>query len=233
VDEIRSPPGSPHPGLPSGQSNVTRTRYQLFAPDDTPNDVSDDTLIAEATYGTNTNTDMKWVTPPGFEIDVTDYGPGNYRLNVKAIAGASENGFNLRAGPPGYDYANPANTPELFNAHMSAVGLLPTNFNQSGVITTALGRIPSEAATLKVHVNKFDTDVGAKSVTYSDELGNTWSGTLSANGTWKEDVFTVPEDYPGSNLFATYTAGNQDTSVWYMYFEGYLPGQPGRVRLVD
>ena len=48
-----------------------------------------------------------------------------------------------------------------------------------------------------------------------------------------EDLLPIPAGYPGSTLYATYEAGAQNTSVWYMYFEGFLPGQPGRVRLVE
>ena len=226
IDEIRSAPASPHP-QPANIRNTTV--YSLYAPDSTPGDFTDDVLIAQAVYGPDTGslTDMKWVTPQGFEFSVSDYGIGNYRLNVNSTDGSSENGFNLRAGPPSAAF-NPAN-----GTAITANGALPINFNNSGTVTVNLGFVPAEAAGMKIHVNKFDTDVGAKYVQYAcDTLGGTWSGALSSNGTWKEDTITIPSEYSGGNWSATYYAGLQDTSVWTMWFEGVVDGMPGFVRLV-
>lgn len=228
IDEIRNAPGGGHP-QPS--NTKTKTRYQLFAPSDTPNDPTDDILIAEAIYGppTTTATDMKWVTPTGFEFNLASYGAGNYRINVKAIDGSSENGFNLRAGPP-------LATGGTFNPNngtmVNAMGNLPINFNVSGTVNIELGDIPAEAAGSNIYVDKFDTDVGAKNVTYYDNKGNTWPGRLSGNGTWKMDVLTMPQGYTGGKLYAQYQAGAQDTSVWQMYWDGGIPGGPSILRLV-
>jgi len=228
IDEIRAAPGGGHP---QPTHNRTTTRYQLFAPSDTPNDPTDDILIAEAIYGpeTTTATDMKWVTPGGFEFNMASYGAGNYRLNVKAINGSSENGFNLRAGPPrgtGVPF-DPNNGTQI-----NAMGNLPINFNISGTVNIELGEIPAEAAGSNIYIDKFDTDVGAKNVTYYDNKGNTWPGRLSGNGTWKMDVLTLPQGYTGGKLYAQYQAGAQDTSVWQMYWDGGIPGGPSILRLV-
>ncbi|MFA6449614.1 MAG: pilus assembly protein TadG-related protein [bacterium] len=225
IDEIRSAPGGSHP-QPANRRNTTV--YSLYAADNTPEDLSDDVLIAKATYGPQvTSTDMKWVTPAGFEFNVGNYGTGRYRLNVQSSDGSSENGFNLRAGPPVSTF-NPNN-----GTSITAIGAMPMNFNGSGAVTVVLGTVGAEAAGAKMHINKFDTDVGAKSITYRcDSLASQWSGILSDNGKWKEDIISIPDGYTGGKWTATYTAGLQDTSVWTMWFEGTGAGQPGFVRLV-
>lgn len=226
VDEIRSNP----PGVPSPNSIYTTTRFQLFAPSSNPNNPSADILIAEATYGPGqTASDMKWVTPTGFEFNINTYGTGNYRLNVKTLDGASENGFNLRAGPPraAGEPFNPNNGTDV-----TAIGNLPINFNVSGTVDIELGKIPQEAAGSRIYIDKFDTDVGAKDIVYYDEHGNSWPGQLSGDGTWKLDILTIPQGYQGGKMFARYRAGAQDTSVWQMYWEGFVPGGPSVIRLV-
>lgn len=226
IDELRDAPPFPHP-QPGNRRDTTV--YKLYAPDSAPTDYSDDVLIAQATYGPNdTSTDMKWVTPQGFSFNINQYGTGRYRLNVAAIDGSSENGFNLRAGPPASTF-NPNN-----GTSISALGAIPINFNGSGLVTIRLGYISAEAAGMKMHINKFDTDVGAKSIVYKcDTLSGSFSGTLSGNGTWKEDVVQIPQNYKGGTWTAQYTAGLQDTSVWSMWLQGLLSGQPGFVRLVE
>lgn len=226
IDEIRPAPGGAHP-QPSHNRNTTV--YSLYAPDDTPNDYTDDTLIASAEYGPEVSwTDMQWVTPDGFEFNINDFGIGSYRLNVRATDGSSENGFNLRAGPPDTDF-NPDN-----GTNITAVGAIPMNFNDDGLVTVLLGYVAPEAAGLTMHINKFDTDVGAKSVVYHcDTLTGSWDGALSGNGTWQEDMIDIPQGYPGGSWTATYQAGLQDTSVWTMWLEGAIEGQPGFVRLVE
>jgi len=116
---------------------------------------------------------------------------------------------------------------------IKALGNLEIWFKKSGTVNFKLGYIPPQAAGLNLHINKFDTDVGAKSITYYDDLGNSWAGQLSSNGTWKEDIITIPENYPGSYIYAQYQAGYNDTSVWNLWFEGSVPGIPGKPRLVE
>src|SRR5690606_9671530 len=88
VDELR--PGA----LGVKKTDVTRTQFTLY--DNNGNQ------IAQAIYGNDPSSDMKWVTPNGFTIDLSKYpSMKTMRLNVKTLDGAAENGFNLRAGPPG------------------------------------------------------------------------------------------------------------------------------------
>ena len=221
IDEIRYNP----PGVPRPTHVRTTTRYRLYAPDNT--------LIAEATYGPETTsaTDQKWITPTGFQFDLNSYiesgEAAQFRLNVKTIDGSSENGYNLRAGPPTGTF-DPDNGTEIL-----AIGRLPTNFNVSGTIRIDFGIIPELEYGGKIYVRKFDTDVGAKTITYRDKLGNSWPGLLASNGTFVTDTIDLPNGYPGSVLDVEYVAGSQDTSVWEMYYEGLVAGQPGDIRLID
>ena len=227
VDEIRDSP----PAVHNPSSKYTSTRYQLFAPDSTPVNYDDDSLIAEAIWTPGMiASDMEWTTPTGWSLNLGVYGYGSYRINVKTIGGSSENGFNLRAGSPEACYGTwfPNNGTEIM-----AIGVLPINFNQSGVIAIDLGYIPPEAGGSTVFVTKFDTDVGAKSILYSDTLGHTWSGTLAGNGTFKTDQLTIPSGYAGSKLKAEFTSGAQDTSSWSLAFDGQLSWLPGELRLID
>jgi len=231
VDEIRSAPGGGHP-QPSSRYNTTT--FKLFAPDSTPADFTDDYLIAEATWEPGDNwSDMQWITPGGWEFSLADYGYGKYRINAQTTDGSSENGFNLRAGPPDACTGDEDDWYPENGTEITALGNLPINFSDTGTVMVDLGYIPPEASGFDVYVNKFDTDVGAKSVMYYDEYGNSWPGELSGNGTFKIDTLTIPEGYGGGHLYAEYEAGRQDTSVWQLYFDGRLDDGPAELRLVD
>ncbi len=217
VDEMRN---GVVPGVT--KTTVTRTQFTLYATDN-------NTPIATAIYGADSTTDMKWVTPDGFDIDLSQY-PNlkTLRLNVKTLDGASENGFNLRAGPPGktgepgqggngttdFDSAN--------GTSITAMGRLPINFNDDGEVKVQLGTVSSDYAGRDLKISNFDTDVGSKSIVYevSSLPGQKWTGTLSANGTWATDTITLPSNYTTGIWTATYVAGRQDTSVWEMSATG-------------
>lgn len=286
VDEIRSPQsGNPKKATIDDTANFdknnTTTRFRLYDTKGTP-ETNDDVLIATAIYGDDPSTDMKWVTPDGFELDVTDArwadrfaqsgnDPVNFRLNIKTINGSSENGFNLRAGPPqpqyteqttaGYwtqkwdkkkkkwvndkwvpgvtQYCNNGTCydtmpdPAPFNpnngSNITATGRIPMNFNSSGTATIKLGHVAATAT--KVIITKFDTDVGAQSVVYTDTNGSSWTGVLSGGDEFKTDTYNLT-NYSGGDWSATYRAGTGDTSVWEMSYEGPSLNTPGGVHLV-
>lgn len=270
MDEIRSPQGgNPRKSTVDGTANFnmnhTTTRYRLYDTKGT-DDPSDDTLIAEAVYGADPSTDMKWVTPDGFTFDIKDprwasrfaasgSDAVDFRMNIKTINGSSENGFNLRAGPPlptikktrvnkgktQYQYKaagdnklrwhdNPPPFDSGNGTNITATGRIPMNFNSSGTATIKLGHVAKGAT--QVSINKFDTDVGAQSVLYHDTNGNSWVGVLSGNDEWKKDVYDLDSGYPGGDWTATYRAGTGDTSVWEMSYQGPSLNRPGGVRLV-
>lgn len=226
VDEIR-PYGS--------YTTTTTTKYTLLFTNGTA-DTSDDIELGTASYGGSSATDMQWVRPNGFQINLDDprwgdleYSSTAFRVNVQSTDGTSENGFLLRAGESRDD---PNDSP-TFNSNngtsLTAQGKIPINFNQSGSVTVNLGYVPAGAT--QVTVDKFDTDVGAQSVTYSDGV-TTYTGVLSLNARHRPDVIQLPANYPGRSWTATYNAGQQDTSSWSMYYSGPSNNQPGLVKLI-
>lgn len=101
VDEIRD-------GYTGSAHDYTTTTYRIWLDiDGNPNSASAANHVAIATveYGNEWQTDMQWVTPPGFDIDLSQYASqmrpeSKFRIQVMSSDGTSENGFNLRAGPP-------------------------------------------------------------------------------------------------------------------------------------
>lgn len=225
VDEIRL---SPHGNYPI----LTTTVFTLSYTNGTM-DTRDDILLATETYRADPATDMRWVQPPGFSFDLNDprwqgkaLNTNMFRINARATDGSSENGFLLRAGPQRTDGTefNTANGTDI-----TAQGRIPINFNNSGVVRVKLGHIPANSTSF--FIDKFDTDVGAQSITYSDGA-YTFNGTLAANAQHRRDNFQLPSGYGGGVWYATYTAGQQDTSSWSMGYVGPSNGAPGSVRLV-
>ena len=244
VDEIRD-------GQPGRNHDYTSTQFSIYWDNNTPNDPTDDKLVqgyypsyskvpAQTTYGNDPATDMKWITPPGGIINRADYPTGNFRINVTSTDGSSENGFNLRAGPyrsdpkddPSKDF-NPNN-----GTTIAADGNLPLNFNVDGTGYIGLGYVPSTAVSNGagfLTVNKFDTDVGAKSLYYTCDAypGVKFPGVLNtANDATSVDNITLPANYKGGNWTAVYTAGSNDTSVWSVSYSG-PQGTPGSIKLIQ
>jgi hypothetical protein len=248
VDEIRS-------AFTSGAPTATTTVYTLYYTNGTA-DTSDDIQIATKSYSNGSSTDMQWVKPNSdFTFDLNDstwsahaYDPNAFRINVRGISGGSENGFSLRAGPPlptvtntrrrngrteyYYNGAWHSSRPEFDpdnGTSITAQGRIPINFNSSGTVTVKLGYIPAGATSF--YVDKFDTDVGSQSVSYSDGSNN-FAGVLTKNAQHLRDAYTLPNNYGGGTWYATYTAGQQDTSSWSMYYSGPAVNKPGTVRLI-
>lgn len=235
-------------GAVGSSSNITTTKYTLYYDSGTPDDPTDDVQIDSKSYGNNSATDMKWNSVFTLNRDIAAYkkdgngnvlangAVGNFRLNVTTTAGASENGFGLRAGP-----VRSGTTP--FNAtngtKIIGVGHLPINFNIDGTATVRLGTVPTSAAGKEVIIRKFDTDVQAASgaantVTYTCSTlpGKSWTGNLSGNGLFATDTIPVPANYTEGIWSVTYSAGRQDTSMWDMSYTGYGPGTPGTIKLI-
>lgn len=237
IDELRTSGGGQ-----GSSSNATVTRYTLYADNGTPSNPSDDVRISSADYGSVSATDMRWTSV--FTFDRANYRNQNFRLNATTISGASENGFNIRAGASS-DYdgtgrdGGPANGVNNFltnGTEVTSQGHMPMNFNRTGSATVTLGYVPPEAASKELIVRKFDTDVGATTVVYTCDgpgmSGFSFTGVLSGNGEFRTDNIPIPSYYTGGNWRATYSAALQDTSVWDMSYTGSGPGRPGRVRLI-
>ncbi len=217
-------------------SIYTETQFSLYKVDDS-GDPSKDTLISQVSYRDDLATNNKWVTPPGFDINTNLYGTGKFRINVETLDGSSENGFDLRAGPP-------LKADEKFNkdngTSITATGAIPINFNTDGLTTITLGEVPTGAAGRDLIIQKFDTDVKSKdTLVYtsippaSNQPAGGWRGKLAGNAEWvTDDPIKLPADYRTAVWYATYEAGWQDTSLWKMSYSAAVAGSPGHVRLV-
>ena len=232
LDEYRDTNGNP-----SDASNATTTQYSLYDDNGTPFNTTDDKLLVQRSYGADSSTDLIWNDFAAVKkSDLT----GNMRMNVLSTSGSSENGFDLRVSDkPPLSRANQTSGLDNFNASngsvITAQGHLPMNFNQNGTTSITLGVIPVQAAGGQLTVRKFDTDVGAKSITYqcSTLPGKSWPGVLASNGTFQTDTIQVPTSYTTAGVWtATYASGVGDTSVWDMSYSNYGPGKPGGIKLI-
>lgn len=225
-DEIRPP----YSGInPQPLNNYTATKFTLYKVD--PADPTKIIEISSVTYRDDQTTNNKWVTPPNFTIDAgpAGNGPGEYRINVQTLDGSSENGFELRAGPP--LAANQAFDPDN-GTMITATGMIPINFNKDGVTEITLGSVPEAAAGGSLVIEKFDTDIQSKTVFYTsdppatNEPAGGWPGILAGNGEWKaDDPIPLLTTYKTATWKASYTAGRQDTSLWRMSYNS--PGAVG------
>ncbi|MBV9867688.1 MAG: hypothetical protein JO316_20240 [Abitibacteriaceae bacterium] len=246
-------------------ANATTTVYTIvWDKDGNPynTDPADHVSIAQKSFGDVSVTDGKWNTPAGFTFDggdKTKYPTGTFRVNVTSTAGSSENGFNLRAGPPQVNAQGNSTLDANGNSTMtdaawhdkysgatgttgagkngtsiSSQGRLPMNFNTNGTADVLLGNVPSTAAGGHFFITKFDTDVGAQGVYYTcDSLpGQTFNGVLAGNDQTKTDTITLPANYPGGMWHAHYTAAADDTSNWSLGYDKGT-GVPGGIRLVQ
>jgi len=158
-----------------------------------------------------------WVTPvAGYGLsrgtftisDVTPYlSGGRLHVRVQNTAGASENGFSLRAGPPHpyvstygvskmgdcewnskYSKKITVNGQDVSVAQIASHGVIPMNFDVNGTAVVTLGDVPTKAAGSQFNIARFDTDVappsGGMSMIYKVKLNNgttvtfpTYSGT--------------------------------------------------------
>lgn len=171
-------------------------------------------------------TDMHWVSPGGqpiydqpapvpvdpgspgtFEVDLTNdvrnilKDPEDGRmyiyLDVTAVSGSSENGFEVWAGPPDYltsisSNVNTRNVQVVNNpsSHSSdgvsvfGMGNLPMNSNFTNPVNIPLIYVPPEYAGRDIYVTLFDSDSGASPpITFFYDTLSTddWSMTFGSN----------------------------------------------------
>jgi Flp pilus assembly protein TadG len=170
-------------------------------------------------------TDMRWVSPGGtllydqpanvpvdlgspgdFELNIAgdlpgilvDPGTGNkyVYLDVTALQGASENGFEIWAGPLYTDVSSDVNIRNIQvlnnpSVHASkgatvyAMGNLPMNSNFGSAVDIPLIYVGPELAGESVFISLFDTDSGAQPpiTFYFDSIAqDDWSLTFGAGG---------------------------------------------------
>ncbi len=236
IDELRQSGGADGRRNSDGTSpDATTTKYSVYDDNGTPGNPNDDVFLGSMTYGGSSAADIaannKWVTLLNDTRSSRSKSNSNYRVNVTSIAGSSENGFSLRAGPQltGKQTFDPNN-----GTKVTADGHLPLNFNVSGTVDIALGSVPTAAAGGTMKITKFDTDVNATGITYTCSTlpGMTFPGTLSSNDTFASDIINVPANYTQGTWYAHYTAGLGDTSIWDMSYSNAGPGSPGTVQLI-
>ncbi len=160
------------------------------------------------------DTDLRWVSPGGqtsfdqpvfvpanfgsFAVNLAENAPDmvidpmtgerTLYLEITAVSGASENGFQLWAGPASYtntvpSAANDRNLYILNNPHshdtagvvIEALDFLPVNSNTNNKTIVPLATIGPEYAGQTITVTHFDMDAGAKPpvVFYMDSLAFT------------------------------------------------------------
>lgn len=157
-----------------GSQNFTTT-YTLYAPDQTPNNYSDDVMIAQGTVGNTSGTNEKWVRlinsnstnfSGNFIFNAATYGYGKYRVNVKTSTGSGTNGFSMRCGPSVTDVG-----------YLSgALNINPNNSAQSEFVLTKPDGSIIDRNTLVAYT-------GPATRIHVKPKGNSNSNTFAVNGT--------------------------------------------------
>ncbi|HEX8551109.1 MAG TPA: hypothetical protein VF681_06080 [Abditibacteriaceae bacterium] len=225
VDEMR-------PGWRGADPIATTTRFTVRYDNGTPDTLSDDIVRTKVYDPANPGSDMTWNTPAEFQFDPADTQfqkpDGRFILNVATTDGTSENGFNLRAGPPHETLTDNEWITQYGNAVlMTGKGSLPLNFNQAGDVKIDLGPVPAFVKGGEIRINKFDVDVLAPGTTYnrvdyyengSLKFSGSTTGGGDANGKWQTDSYTLAANDTGGKWTARYYAGSNDTSVCKLLF---------------
>lgn len=183
-------------------------------------------------------TDMQWVSPGAqvsydqpayvpsdygsFEISISndlvnilsdpDTGYRYIYLDVTAISGSSENGFEVWAGPPDYvntisSNVNTRNVQVINNpgVHSSkgitvfGLGNLPMNSNYTNPVDIPLIYVPPEYAGQEISVSLFDSDAGATppiTFFFDSVAESDWSMTFAASSNPVNDPDYDAVNYP-------------------------------------
>jgi hypothetical protein len=222
VDELRAPWNSgattcSDSGSPYCNAWATTTTYSLWHFDThitnpfvDPSTIG--TAIASASYGYDSSTDLRWVTPSGFTINLATYptemdGSRYFYLYVESTAGSSENNFDIRTGPPGQAQEADVNEQQSFTWSSGGSGVyakraFPMNNAELGTFRVYLTQVPANAAGQTLLVRHFDNDCNPGSMNCSIPyyLHTTdgadvaiGTGTLTGNGVWASgDSIAIP-----------------------------------------
>jgi len=256
VDENRGPSGE-QDRYESSWS--TETRYtlwhfstELININPFANPATLGTKVAEYVVRNDPNTDLKWITPPGFTVELGSWGQEldgsrNFYLYVQTIDGSSENGFDIRTGPPGQAEEPNVNEQQIYSwdsggSMVFARRAYPMNNADIGTYWVYLTQVPENAAGMTLYVRHFDNDGDNQSIPYylEDASGTNYlvaTGKLSGSGRWycsdtnRADVISIPAK--GTPLYETVFGGDrksawlkgqypmtirQDTSVWELLY---------------
>ena len=171
----------------------------------------------------------------------------SFYIYVQSTAGSSENGFDIRTGPPGQSEESDVNDQKnhTWNSGGSMVfsrRAYPMNNSEGVAATVYLTQVPETAAGMTLLVRHFDNDDDNTSVPYYLETasGGDWNvatGKLSGSGVWYSsstnapDVIHIPERgtaaynsvFGGGRQSAWLKADypstiQQDSSVWELLY---------------
>ena len=170
---------------------------------------------------------------PDIYVDPVD-GHRSLFLDVRGDEGASENGFDLWAGPRYQTVPSEVNARNVDiilhtgDYHSSAgatffgIGHLPMNANHLEMVTLTLAYIPLKWAGRTLYVSSFDNDAATETVTFTFDTLSPYDwfyeGLLSGDNVWVTNAFTVPSEpdhtFYGGFLQAVYQAYAHDTFGW-------------------
>jgi hypothetical protein len=225
------------------------------------------------TDGGSHDTDLRWVSPGGqqsfdqpvfvpvdpgsaktFELNIaqdltnilTDPANGNryVYLDVTAIEGHSENGFEVWAGPPDYinsvpSEVNARNLYVLNNAgsHYSrgatvfGMGRLPMNSNFANRVNIPLMYVGPEMAGQNIFIRVFDPDSGARPpiIFYFDSIAFTPNDTATDGVNWASTDWAM--SYGGGNdpahgCFRGGSSYNGACNNQWVTYQIVVPGDP-------
>ena len=204
-----------------------------------------DTITYDPASSNYNRNNGKW-TQGELEINLNnnyDLVNGRFRLQVKSIDGASENGFYVRTGPKYNTSINDATWESRYGEGKSsngstfaADGRVSFNFWKAGTAQVDLGYVPQSARNGKLEIVYYDLEGGNNLKVFCDSSSSGLpSGGQNVAFQKKDGVegvysLTVPPNYTGGNWRVEYTAGQNDSSSWQIKYPG-----PGRMslRLID
>lgn len=222
----------------------TKTLFQVWSDNGTPDDISDDVQIGAQLYGNESAYSQKWVN--SFLIEPSKYpATANYYLNATTVDGNGKNGFDIRLNRTD-DGVTAKDTDTTFKtggngSGVTTRGILPINFGSDGDAVLALGNVKAGATTMIV--TRFDVDVGTDGggffLTYTDSNGLTYTppvkglGGGNANDKYQTDIIPLGSSYAGGDWKVSYKAGTNDQSTWKMSYTGVPENPTTSIRLVD
>jgi hypothetical protein len=204
-------------------------------------------------------TDLRWVSPGGqsaydqpapvpaesgsFEIDLRGDVPGivvdpltgdrSLYLGVTAVSGASENGWDVWAGPPTYlntissdvntrnvQVINNPGAHQAYGIEIYALDAAPTNHLYTDAIDMPLLELGPEYAGQEVYVSLFDSDAGSRPpiiFTFDTLAAADW------NMTFGSDPATHPDNAPDYDTSGRCPIGSCNNSWVWPYYKLTIP----------
>lgn len=244
------------PGAPPGERMPQFTVGDVFG-DPTRSDAS--TIMSYAEPATTTESCAGCQGNGDFIIDLLNETPGIFVdpgsgsrdifLDVRAISGASENGFELWAGPPRssdpYKYGAPAyvNARQIYlqlkknadeDIHLSdgvgiyGIGHLPMNSNTTNRVDIPLAYLGPEFGGQRIFIDLFDADSGTKppiSFYFDTVARSDWTACFDDGSASNNDCDVSPPNGPGGSEDHFRGADNLNRNGQWARYEFVIPGE--------